>query len=454
MRHCVAVIAAAAHGLLFYSTVEGTILQNGQARDVVFPDTKINASEHDFETYPADAPELSYKGRWDSNKVSWWSSAGLVFGFTGDTVAITFGDLTTDGTLVGYRISGMDWAFTNVTAGGTHLLVTSETPGVTAVGAVAVGGRNCPSSSDPPPSPLLRFELRVSNWAYGVQIKSVHVRHGEQLVEIPSYNRSIEFIGDSLSAGMYQTYEGLSSFAYGVGAGLGDTEYTVVAYPGICVADKLCWGNPRGQVHQWFYTSDTGGRAASIWGDEPELWNFSKQETTPDIVIINLGTNDYSEPNNVSSEAFVDAYTKLIQGVHGKYPKAQVIVMELWLGFYQDGSTYAQTQGFQQELRDVVDFFRSPAYLAAPTAWDGVAETTIALNNETSDDEPFVHYFSTKGILQHNDIGPVWHPTDVGAIKVASHLMQFIKLKFGWDMVATGPEIYHETLYWNDEPNY
>lgn len=88
----------------------------------------------------------------------------------------------------------------------------------------------------------------------------------------------------------------------------------------------------------------------------------------------------------------------------------------------------------------MVSFFRSPAYLAAPTAWDGVTETTIALNNETSDDEPFVHYFSTKGILQHNDIDPVWHPTDVGAIKVASHLTQFIKLTFGWEMVATGPE--------------
>ncbi|KAG4219904.1 hypothetical protein PC116_g31617, partial [Phytophthora cactorum] len=65
---------------------------------------------------------------------------------------------------------------------------------------------------------------------------------------------------------MYTSYEGLSSFAYGVGAGLGDTEYYVTAYPGICVSDQECWGNRRGQVHQWFYTSDTSGRAAEIWG--------------------------------------------------------------------------------------------------------------------------------------------------------------------------------------------
>ncbi len=61
--------------------------------------------------------------------------------------------------------------------------------------------------------------------------------------------------------------------------------------------------------------------------DEPEPWDFGKQETTPDIVVINLGTNDHSKTNNVSSKSYVNAYIRLIQGVHGKYPKAQVIVM-------------------------------------------------------------------------------------------------------------------------------
>lgn len=66
----------------------------------------------------------------------------------------------------------------------------------------------------------------------------------------------------------------------------------------------------------------------------------------------------------------------------------------------------------------------------------------------------FVHYFNTTGILQHNDIGPLYHPTDVGHIKLASHLIQYIHQTFGWEMEATGPEVQHETLYWNDMPNY
>lgn len=50
--------------------------------------------------------------------------------------------------------------------------------------------------------------------------------------------------------------------------------------------------------------------------------------------------------------------------------------------------------------------------------------------------------------------GPIYHPTDVGQIKVASHLLQFIKMKFDWELGARGPEVFHETLYWNDQSGY
>jgi hypothetical protein len=28
--------------------------------------------------------------------------------------------------------------------------------------------------------------------------------------------------------------------------------------------------------------------------------------------------------------------------------------------------------------------------------------------------------------------------------------MQYINIKFGWEFGATGPEVQHDTLYWND----
>lgn len=186
------------------------------------------------------------------------SAPGIKFGYTGQTVAVSFGNLTSDGVLVGYRIAGLDWQFTNVTAGATHLLVTPETPG---------------SNLTYPISPLT-FELRVTNWAYGVQLSAVHVAEGEELVAVPDYGRRVEFIGDSLTSGMYTTYEGLSSFGYGIGAGLGESEYSVTAYPGICVSDQNCWGNVRGQSRQWFYSSDTSGRAVEQYGGEQKAPAF------------------------------------------------------------------------------------------------------------------------------------------------------------------------------------
>lgn len=112
-------------------------------------------------------------------------------------MAVTFGNWTSDGVLVGYRISGLDWIFTNVTVGGTHLFVSPETPG---------------SDLTAPISPST-FELRVTNWAYRIQIEAVYVAEGEKLIKIPDYGRRIEVIGDSLASGMYTSYEGLSSWA-------------------------------------------------------------------------------------------------------------------------------------------------------------------------------------------------------------------------------------------------
>ncbi|KAK3939420.1 lipase [Diplogelasinospora grovesii] len=425
-------------GLRVLSQVSGTILQNGQVKITNYPDTRIiNASASSFTTYPANAAEVSYKGRWDSKHVSWWSAPGIKFGYTGQTVAISFGNWTSDGALVAYRIGGLDWMFTNITAGATHLLVSPDTPGSNLTGPI---------------NPWT-FELRVTNWAYGVQIDSVHVAAGERLVKLPDYGRRIEIIGDSLAQGYSTSYEGLSSWAYGLAAGLGNTEYSITAYSGICAADQDCWGNPRGQVHQWFYTSDTSGRAAAMYGDDPEPWDFGRHPAA-DIAIINIGTNDQNPHNNVSAAAYIDALSKIIEGVHGNWPDAQVIVMSLWLGFYQSGNTYFSdaSQGFVDEIKQMVQWFNSDDYLRNPVIYDGVTKQTTRLKKCSG--KPFVHLFNTTGIMQHNDINPAWHPTDVGAIKVASHLQQYIHVKFGWELYATGPEVYHDTTYWNDQVSY
>jgi hypothetical protein len=55
------------------STASGIILQNGQVRITDYPNTVIDPSAYKLDTYPPSAHELSYKGRWDSKYISWWS---------------------------------------------------------------------------------------------------------------------------------------------------------------------------------------------------------------------------------------------------------------------------------------------------------------------------------------------------------------------------------------------
>ncbi|RJE24705.1 hypothetical protein PHISCL_02970 [Aspergillus sclerotialis] len=262
-----------------------------------------------------------------------------------------------------------------------------------------------------------------------IQLANVSVAADSNLVKSKEFNRKVEIIGDSLAAGQFTTYEGLSSFAYDFAAGLGNVEYSVTAYPGICLDDKKCYDNARGMLYQWRQVSDCSPRAVAMYGTTPERWDPTMHRPA-DLVVINIGTNDWRSPNDLPKDDYYKSYIKLIDEIHSVWPDAQIIIMSLWGYFDAAGTTYKQI----------------PAYVGATKR---VAEHYV--------DQGFVHYFDTTGILQHNDIGPGvphLHPTDVGHIKVASHLMQYVKMKFGWGFAATGPEVQHDTTYWNNENGY
>ena len=61
------------YGFGLLSTVRGTIIQNGQVRETNYLDTRIDLADDSYTTYANDASEISYLGRWDSKKVSWWA---------------------------------------------------------------------------------------------------------------------------------------------------------------------------------------------------------------------------------------------------------------------------------------------------------------------------------------------------------------------------------------------
>ncbi|PWY75458.1 acetylxylan esterase [Aspergillus heteromorphus CBS 117.55] len=386
--------------LVWALQASATILQNGQVREDAYPGQAPEILVDDsWRAYGPDAPEISYKGRWDRQYVSCERLPGIKLGFTGSQLALRFGSQTSEGVLLAYRFGGLDWKFSNVTTNAIYQFAGPWTAGMNSTREKT-------------------FEMRV-------QLSGVYIASDGELTKALQYNKTVEIIGDSFASGQYATYEGLSAWAYSFAAGLGDVEYSITAYPGICLTDKSCYSNEaRGMTHQWFYAADVGARAEATYGNNPQKWNFSAHPPA-DLVIIDLGTND--QRNNVSGSDFYDSYTALINSVHDTYPQAEIVLMSLWGKFFRYGDKYIQSPFYAPDLHRVFESFH---------------------------DQPFVHYFGTKGILQHNDIDPQGHPTDVGHLKIASHLMQWTKLKLGWEFGATGAEVQHDTLYWNDQAGY
>lgn len=95
---------------LLASSAVASIWDNEQLRPPTEKDTKYpvnlltsSDSKKEWDTYKPSAKEISWKGRWDKKYISWWTAPGFKFGFTGDKVAVSFGNYTNDGVLVAYR---------------------------------------------------------------------------------------------------------------------------------------------------------------------------------------------------------------------------------------------------------------------------------------------------------------------------------------------------------------
>ncbi|CAG8135257.1 unnamed protein product [Penicillium salamii] len=390
--------------LFTLALTSATILQNGQVRENPYPG-QVSAIDLDdsWNTYPPDSPEISYKGRWDSKHVSWWSAPGLKVEFSGDKLALSFGQSTTPGVLVAYRIGSLDWQFSNVTADSTYQFVGPWSE--------LNDGEETPEKNV--------FEMRV-------QIAGVAVASDAALSKPLTFEKRIEVIGGSLASGQFATYETLSSWSFLFANGLGNVEYGITAYPGVCLADLQCYGGGTHGV-QWFWhhASDPGSRASAAYGHEPEEWDVGVEQPA-DLVIIQMGGNDHRHPNDIPGRNYYHAYVNLVDDIHSVWPHAVVILMSQWGTFTKQNKKYVGSTYYLEETKQVYEHFK---------------------------DRGFVYYFPTEGLLAHNDINPKNHLTDVGHVKIASHLLQWVKLVLRWKIEPTS-EVQSGTTYWNDQQEY
>ncbi|HPG39399.1 MAG TPA: SGNH/GDSL hydrolase family protein [bacterium] len=218
----------------------------------------------------------------------------------------------------------------------------------------------------------------------------------------PAPERRIEIIGNSMTCGY--GVEGLSasepfknetenaalSYAALVGKAL-NADYQMVAYSG------------KGVVRNYGDANKTSAEPMpsvydrTCYNNATRVWDFTKW--IPQVVIINLGTNDFSTQPYPDKAVFQDAYTQLINRVQSNYAGVTIFcVCGPMIG--SPCSTYIQ---------EVV--------------------TQCQANNTNK----AVYYIGmSTSLLTGTDRGSDWHPNISGQQKIANAILPVIKDRMGW----------------------
>jgi lysophospholipase L1-like esterase len=152
---------------------------------------------------------------------------------------------------------------------------------------------------------------------------------GALLAPPPAPARRIEVIGDSLSAGAgvegtsTSCSPGIDAFtnnylAYGsVAARAVAADVVTIAWSGIGVYRSYSASDPT-MPQRYDYAIP----------NDKTAWDFSKYQ--PHVVVINLGTNDFSAGN--PGQPYVDAYVSFVEHLRSKYPSASIILIDMYGG--------------------------------------------------------------------------------------------------------------------------
>ncbi|MDI3321212.1 GDSL-type esterase/lipase family protein [Pinibacter soli] len=321
--------------------------------DWLFAQTKKKASPTKIAPGSLEDNHIKYFGRWDQSNaaeyVSRWGGAYFKVAFTGTKVKLKTG---TNKTNYYVKIDNGPWiSYKNVSdtidltptalSKGKHILSVAQGKDYNYVfsfhGLILEPGA---VTSDPPVSPFL-----------------------------------IEFIGDSITAGYTDDQANVSDYAWISAEKLG-AEHTQIAYPGI----TLVSGYPKGGMDNQYFRM---GSPASIVSP---MWEMNKY--VPDMIVINLGTNDNNK--RVPDSVLQANYAEFLFKIRSQFPNAQILVMRTFLGVK-----------------------------AVPTL--------AAVNVRIAAGDTKLHYVDTDGWLTKANYGDGLHPSVVGQIKAAGLLIPVIE---------------------------
>ncbi len=255
--------------------------------------------------YPADSPEVCYIGRVDRSAqgVSFdWSGTSLIIRFTGEEIAL--------------RLSDTKKNYYNLTLDGCEagIVATHGSDTLIPLASHLSAGEH-----------TLRLQKRTEGEQGRTTLHAILLPQGGTLLPAGcEHERHIEFIGDSLTAG-YGT-EGLSkedpflpetencNLAHScIIARYFDAEYTLLAHSGRGVARNYGDEKSTSEITMPDYIE-------RLFDEDPSLrWDWSQSPHRPNIVVIHLGTNDFSTEPYPSEEEFTNDYRRILTTLRSAY---------------------------------------------------------------------------------------------------------------------------------------
>ncbi|OUM60908.1 carbohydrate esterase family 2 protein, partial [Piromyces sp. E2] len=231
--------------------------------------------------------------------------------------------------------------------------------------------------------------------------------------------KKIEFIGDSITCAYgvdgkdtdtfsTKNENGVKSYAYKVAKKF-NADYSMVSYSGFGIISGYSTDGKRNEDAALPQYYDKLG--FSYWnqfdGDIKQMkevqWNF--EDFVPDLIVINLGTNDNSYMNNISADkkkselaAFVTEYQEFITKIRSANPDADILCTLGIMG---------------QEL------------------YPQIEEAVSNYKKETGDEKVNAFKFNVQN-LSKNGKAVDWHPAHQSHVDAAYELIEEIESLYGW----------------------
>lgn len=333
-------------------------------------------------TVPADDPRLTFIGRFnfaDPTAPTFdWPGTAVALSFTGDSLTVLLDD---SGNWYDVTINGETSVLQTLLNQESYVLATGLGAGVHTV----------------------RLFKRTESIVGQSTFKGFVLSPGGTIAAPPPrLERRIEFVGDSITAG-YGVEGASPTCPFSVATENVGRSFAAVAAEAMGAEMMITAVSGLGVIRNYNDPEMIGSDAMTVrygraLANEPRpLWDF--QRWRADLVVINLGTNDFSTNPQPTEIIFVQAYIDLLNDIRRQYPFAPIIAMA--------GPIL-------------------PDYAA------GYVETAVYHMNSAQSDRN-VHFLRVpNNLVMPDDYGCDYHPNISGQQKITAVLLPKIREVMGW----------------------